>query len=176
MPIDSAWDCAVTGRIHKLSNKVSIEFTGREQIVGREPGTDGWNLLYVVKDDRPRLLRARTRSAAVEQEDFLEGRDLRQSSEESAYTSNPGASLRGTGEEVPREDQERYAKEGRDPVVQALREHRFEVRSALDRIRENPLLRGTGSMGSELRFAERKIEGVLSKIEARVSEVGREVA
>lgn len=153
-----------------LSTKVEIVVSGLEDPEGERV------LLYTVADHRPRLLRARTRSAAVEQEDHLEGQDLRKASEESAYTSNPGASLRGTGEEVSREEQERFAKEGRDPIVQALREHRFEVRSALDRIRENPLLRGTGSMGSELRFAERKIEGVLSKIEARVSEVGREVA
>lgn len=151
-------------QVHQLSSKVSIEIVGCERV-----NEGDWNLHYVVKDDRPRLLRARTRSAAVEQEDHLEGRDLRKASEESAYTSNPGASLRGTGEEVSREEQERFAKESGDPLLLLLREHKREIRGALDRVRDNPLLRGTGVSSSELRFAERKIEGVLSKIEARIS-------
>lgn len=167
--VPSDWEFWGDGE-HKLSAKVSISF------VGVEENGDEFVLHYVIKDDRPRLLRARTRSAAVEQEDHLEGLDLRKAAEESAYTSNPGASLRGTGEEVPREEQERFAKEGCDPVRKAIESHRREFRQALDRIRDNPLLRGSGKVGSGLRLAERKVEEELTKLEARINGEARRAA
>jgi len=150
----------------KLSTKVGLRVVGTEEV------EDGLlNLHYVVKDDRPRLLRARTRSAGFEEglRNDLSPSEAIKAGEASAYTHSPGAALRGTGEEVSRADQERFKKESCDPALKALKDHRVEVRAALDRIRENPLLHGSGSFGSELRFAERKIEQVLSKIESRIS-------
>jgi hypothetical protein len=157
---------------YALSAKVSIK------LVGWEHGDDTSVLFYVVKDDRPRLLRARTRSAGYEEglRDDLTGAELRRAAEKSAYTNSPGAALRGTGEEVEREDHERFKKRSTDPALQLLRSHRAEVKGALDRIRDNPLLHGRGTFGSELRFAERKIEKVLSKLESRINETARRVA
>jgi hypothetical protein len=159
-------------REHKLSTKVSIEF------VGLEDQGEVWNLQYVVKDHRPRLLRARTRSAGYEEglRDDLTGAELVKASEASGYTHSPGAALRGSGEEVSRADQERFKKQSSDPALQLLRSHRAEIKGALDRIRDNPLLHGRGTFGSELRFAERKIEKVLSKLESRINETARRVA
>jgi len=159
-------------REHKLSTKVSIEF------VGLEDQGEVWNLQYVVKDHRPRLLRARTRSAGYEEglRDDLAGAELVKASEASGYTHSPGAALRGSGEEVSRADQEGFKKQSSDPALQLLRSHRAEVKGALDRIRDNPLLHGRGTFGSELRFAERKIEKVLSKLESRINETARRAA
>lgn len=158
---------------HRLSSKVSIEFVGCEK-----QDESNYNLLYVVKDDRPRLLRARTRSAGYEEglRDDLVGVELLKASEASGYTHSPGAALRGSGEEVSRADQERFKKESSDPAFQLLRSHRAEVKGALDRIRDNPLLHGRGTFASELQFAERKIEKVLSKLESRINETARRVA
>lgn len=157
----------------KLSSKVSIGFVGTEEFKD-----DCWNLLYVVKDDRPRLLRARTRSAGYEEglRDDLVGAELVKASEASGYTHSPGAALRGSGEEVSRADQERFKKEASDPALALLRTHRADVKATLDRIRDNPLLHGRGTFGSELRFAERKIEKVLSKLESRINETARRSA
>lgn len=157
----------------KLSSKVSF------RVVGAEDCEDNrLNLHYVVKDDRPRLLRARTRSAGYEEglREDLTGSELVKASEASAYTHSPGAALRGSGEEVSRADQERFKKESSDPALQLLRSHRAEVKGALDRIRDNPLLHGRGTFGSELQFAERKIEKVLSKLESRINETARRSA
>lgn len=156
----------------KLSTKVSIE------VVGLEDCGDELNLQYVVKDHRPRLLRARTRSAGYEEglRDDLTGAELVKASEASGYTHSPGAALRGSGEEVSRADQERFKKQSTDPALQELRGHRADVKATLDRIRDNPLLHGRGTFGSELRFAERKIEKVLSKLESRINETARRSA
>lgn len=169
--VPETWDWI--GGEYKLSSKVSL------QLVGVQKDGKERVLLYVVADHRPRLLRARTRSAGYEEglREDLTGAELVKASEASAYTHSPGAALRGTGEEVSRADQERFKKESCDPALQVLKSHRVEVRAALDRIRGNPLLHGSGTFASELRFAERKIEGVLSKIEARISgSARREVA
>lgn len=157
----------------KLSAKVSFRVVGAE-----DAEDDRLNLHYVVKDDRPRLLRARTRSAGYEEglRDDLVGAELVKASEASGYTHSPGAALRGSGEEVSRADQERFKKQSSDPALQLLRSHRAEVKGALDRIRDNPLLHGRGTFGSELRFAERKIEKVLSKLESRINETARRAA
>jgi hypothetical protein len=149
------------------------------RVVGAEDCEDKRLLLhYVVKDDRPRLLRARTRSAGYEEglRDDLVGAELIKASEASGYTHSPGAALRGSGEEVSRADQERFKKESSDPALQLLRSHRAEIKGALDRIRDNPLLHGRGTFGSELQFAERKIEKVLSKLESRINETARRSA
>jgi hypothetical protein len=153
----------------KLSTKVSL------LIAGIEESDEERVLIYVVRDDRPRLLRARTRSAGYEEglRDDLTGAELVKASEASGYTHSPGAALRGSGEEVSRADQERFKKQSSDPALQLLRSHRADVKGALDRIRDNPLLHGRGTFGSELRFAERKIEKVLSKLEARINETAR---
>ena len=155
-----------------LSAKVSIK------LVGWEHGDDESVLFYVVRDDRPRLLRARTRSAGYEEglRDDLVGAELVKASEASGYTHSPGAALRGSGEEVSRADQERFKKQSTDPALQLLRSHRADVKATLDRIRDNPLLHGRGTFGSELRFAERKIEKVLSKLESRINETARRAA
>lgn len=165
-------ESAFTGRELSLSTKVSIEFTGRED------SDETWNLLYVVKDHRPRLLRARTRSAGYEEglRDDLTGAELVKASEASAYTHSPGAALRGSGEEVSRADQERYAKESHAPALQQLREDRFALRAALDRIRDNKFLYGHGTLGSELRFAQKKLEKTLSKCESRINGEARRAA
>jgi hypothetical protein len=157
---------------HKLSTKVSIS------IVGVETQDDARVLHYVVQDFRPRLLRARTRSAGYEEglRDDLTGAELVKASEASAYTHSPGAALRGSGEEVSRADQERYAKESHAPALQQLREDRFALRAALDRIRDNKFLYGHGTLGSELRFAQKKLEKTLSKCEARINGEARRVA
>lgn len=158
----------------KLSTKVSLRVVGLQST--DEPRE--YVLMYVVKDDRPRLLRARTRSAGYEEglRDDLTGAELVKASEASGYTHSPGAALRGSGEEVSRADQERFKKQSSDPALQLLRSHRAEIKGALDRIRDNPLLHGRGTFGSELRFAERKIEKVLSKLESRINESARRVA
>lgn len=158
--------------VQVLSTKVSFEVVGAEKV------DDVWNLHYVVKDDRPRLLRARTRSAGYEEglRDDLVGAELVKASEASGYTHSPGAALRGSGEEVSRADQERFKKQSSDPALQLLRSHRAEVKGALDRIRDNPLLHGRGTFGLELRFAERKIEKVLSKLESRIAGQARREA
>lgn len=156
-----------------LSSKVSIA------IVGLEDCDQGLNLHYVLKDDRPRLLRARTRSAGYEEglRDDLTGAELVKASEASAYTHSPGAALRGSGEEVSRGDQERFKKESAAPAMQMLRQDRAELRAFVDRVRDNPLYQhGTGSIASELRFMERKGQKVLSKIEARINGEARRVA
>jgi hypothetical protein len=160
----------VVGRAFALSSKVSLVASGALQ-----EEADQWLLLYTVKDDRPRLLRARTRSAGYEEglRDDLVGAELVKASEASGYTHSPGAALRGSGEEVSRADQERFKKQSTDPALQLLRSHRAEIKGALDRIRDNPLLHGRGTFGSELRFAERKIEKVLSKLESRINETAR---
>ncbi len=140
---------------------------------------DEFNLIYAVKDDRPRLLRARTRSAGYEEglRDDLTGAELVKASEASAYTHSPGAALRGSGEEVSRADQERFKKESAAPAMQMLRQDRAELRAFVDRIRDNPLYQhGTGSIASELRFMERKGQKVLSKIEARINGEARRAA
>lgn len=162
----------VLPREAKLSSKVVLKFTGVEA------SPEEVNLLYVVKDDRPRLLRARTRSAGYEEglRNDLTGAELVKASEASAYTHSPGAALRGSGEEVSRADQERYAKESNAPALQKLREDRFALRAALDRIRDNKFLYGHGSLGSELRFAQKKLEKSLSKCEARINGEARRVA
>lgn len=156
-----------------LSTKVGLKVVGFELAQ-----KDEWVLLYVVRDDRPRLLRARTRSAGYEEglRDDLVGAELVKASEASGYTHSPGAALRGSGEEVSRADQERFKKQSTDPALQELRGHRADVKATLDRIRDNPLLHGRGTFGSELRFAERKIEKVLSKLESRINETARRVA
>ena len=157
---------------HKLSTKVSIS------IVGVETQDDERVLHYVLKDFRPRLLRARTRSAGYEEglREDLTGAELVKASEASAYTHSPGAALRGSGEEVSRADQERYAKESKAPALQQLREDRSALRAALDRIRDNKFLYGHGSLGSELRFAQKKLEKSLSKCEARINGEARRAA
>lgn len=157
-----------------LSTKVSLKVIGFS-----DTGENSeYELMYVVKDDRPRLLRARTRSAGYEEglRDDLVGAELVKASEASGYTHSPGAALRGSGEEVSRADQERFKKEGSEPAMALLRSHRADVKATLDRIRENPLLHGRGTFGSELRFAERKIEKVLSKLESRINETARRSA
>lgn len=156
----------------QLSTKVAIVPTGFE-----EDG-DSVVILYALADHRPRLLRARTRSAGYEEglRDDLTGAELLKASEASGYTHRPGAALRGSGEEVSRADQERFKKQSSDPALQLLRSHRAEIKGALDRIRDNPLLHGRGTFGSELRFAERKIEKVLSKLESRINETARRSA
>lgn len=156
----------------KLSTKVEIVVVGLEDPEGERV------LLYTLADHRPRLLRARTRSAGYEEglRDDLVGAELIKASEASGYTHSPGAALRGSGEEVSRADQERFKKQSADPALQLLRSHRAEVKGALDRIRDNPLLHGRGTFGSELRFAERKIEKVLSKLESRINETARRAA
>lgn len=157
----------------KLSSKVSLKVSGIHE------GDDGQLVaLYLVRDDRPRLLRARTRSAGYEEglREDLTGAELVKASEASAYTHSPGAALRGSGEEVSRADQERYAKESNAPALQKLREDRFALRAALDRIRDNKFLYGHGSLGSELRFAQKKLEKSLSKCEARINGEARRVA
>jgi hypothetical protein len=160
-------------RFIPLSAKVGLSVAGFELAQ-----KDEWVLLYALKDDRPRLLRARTRSAGYEEglRDDLTGAELVKASEASGYTHSPGAALRGSGEEVSRADQERFKKQSTDPALQLLRSHRAEVKGALDRIRDNPLLHGRGTFGSELRFAERKIEKVLSKLESRINETARRSA
>ena len=157
---------------HRLSTKVSIS------IVGVETQDDERVLHYVLQDFRPRLLRARTRSAGYEEglRDDLVGAELVKASEASGYTHSPGAALRGSGEEVSRAEQERFKKQSSDPALQELRGHRADVKATLDRIRDNPLLHGRGTFGSELRFAERKIEKVLSKLESRINETARRSA
>lgn len=156
----------------KLSTKVEIVVVGLEDPEGDRV------LLYTLADHRPRLLRARTRSAGYEEglRDDLVGAELVKASEASGYTHSPGAALRGSGEEVSRADQKRFKKQSSDPALQLLRSHRAEVKGALDRIRDNPLLHGRGTFGSELRFAERKIEKVLSKLESRINETARRSA
>jgi hypothetical protein len=156
----------------KLSGKVALRY------VGIEESKDERVLIYVVVDDRPRLLRARTRSAGYEEglRDDLTGAELAKASEASAYTHSPGAALRGSGEEVSRADQERYAKESHAPALQQLREDRFALRAALDRIRDNKFLYGHGTLGSELRFAQKKLEKTLSKCEARIAGQARREA
>lgn len=174
--VPETWDLLENlsgGFPYRLSAKVSID------IVGVETQDDKQRVLhYVIKDDRPRLLRARTRSAGYEEglKDDLVGAELVKASEASGYTHSPGAALRGSGEEVSRADQERFKKQSTDPALQLLRSHRAEVKGALDRIRDNPLLHGRGTFGSELRFAERKIEKVLSKLESRINETARRAA
>jgi len=135
-------------------------------------------LHYVVKDLRPRLLRARTRSAGYEEglRSDLSPSEAIRASEVSAYTHSPGAALRGAGEEVPRADQERFKREGSDPALQLLKGHRAEVKGALDRIRDNPLLYGRGTFSAELRSAEIKVEKVLQRIEARINGEARRAA
>lgn len=159
--------------VHQLSAKVSIRIVGIEE-------QDGARVLhYVLKDDRPRLLRARTRSAGYEEglRDDLTGAELVKASEASAYTHSPGAALRGSGEEVSRGDQERFKKESAAPAMQMLRQDRAELRAFVDRVRDNPLYQhGTGSIASELRFMERKGQKVLSKIEARIAGQARREA
>lgn len=160
-------------REHKLSTKVSIEF------VGLEDQGEVWSLHYVVRDHRPRLLRARTRSAGYEEglRDDLTGAELVKASEASGYTHSPGAALRGSGEEVSRAEQERFKKESAAPAMQMLRQDRAELRAFVDRVRDNPLYQhGTGSIASELRFMERKGQKVLSKIEARIAGQARREA
>lgn len=155
-----------------LSTKVEIVVVGLEDPEGERV------LLYTLADHRPRLLRARTRSAGYEEglREDLTGAELVKASEASGYTHSPGAALRGSGEEVSRADQERFKKQSSDPALQLLRSHRAEVKGALDRIRDNPLLHGRGTFGSELQFAERKIEKVLSKLESRINETARRAA
>jgi hypothetical protein len=166
-------DTWIMGQEYRLSAKVALVASGAQQ-----EDNDLWLLLYTVRDERPRLLRARTRSAGYEEglRDDLTGAELVKASEASAYTHSPGAALRGSGEEVSRADQERFKKQGSDPALQLLRSHRAEVKGALDRIRDNPLLHGRGTFGSELQFAERKIEKVLSKLESRINETARRTA
>jgi hypothetical protein len=161
------------GTFFKLSTKLGITLVGVDETDPEERV-----LLYVPKDDRPRLLRARTRSAGYEEglRDDLVGAELVKASEASGYTHSPGAALRGSGEEVSRADQERFKKQSSDPALQLLRSHRADVKATLDRIRDNPLLHGRGTFGSELRFAERKIEKVLSKLESRINETARRAA
>jgi hypothetical protein len=155
-----------------LSTKVEIVVVGLEDPEGDRV------LLYTLADHRPRLLRARTHSAGYEEglRDDLVGAELVKASEASGYTHSPGAALRGSGEEVSRADQERFKKQSSDPALQLLRSHRADVKATLDRIRDNPLLHGRGTFGSELRFAERKIEKVLSKLESRINETARRAA
>jgi hypothetical protein len=155
-----------------LSTKVEIVVVGLEDPDGER------NLLYAVADHRPRLLRARTRSAGYEEglREDLTGAELVKASEASGYTHSPGAALRGSGEEVSRADQERYAKESAAPALQLLRQHRAEVKGALDRIRDNPLLHGRGTFSAELQSAEIRIEKVLSKCESRINDQARRVA
>jgi hypothetical protein len=167
---DLGW---IVGRGFPLSSKVSLVASGALQ-----EGPKEWLLLYTVADHRPRLLRARTRSAGYEEglRDDLTGAELVKASEASAYTHSPGAALRGSGEEVSRADQERYAKESHAPALQQLREDRFALRAALDRIRDNKFLYGHGTLGSELRFAQKKLEKTLSKCEARINGEARRAA
>lgn len=168
--VPETWDWV--GGEYKLSTKVSLQMVGVQKD-GKERV-----LLYVVADHRPRLLRARTRSAGYEEglRDDLTGAELVKASEASGYTHSPGAALRGSGEEVSRADQERYAKESHAPALQQLREDRFALRAALDRIRDNKFLYGHGTLGSELRFAQKKLEKTLSKCEARINGEARRVA
>jgi len=160
-----------------LSAKVAIKIIGLTAL--DEDQDQSYALHYVVKDDRPRLLRARTRSAGYEEglRDDLTGAELVKASEASGYTHSPGAALRGSGEEVSRGDQERFKKEGSAPAMQMLRQDRAELRAFVDRVRDNPLYQhGTGSIASELRFMERKGQKVLSKIEARINGEARRAA
>jgi len=169
--VPEALELVPEGRL-SLSTKVELVVVGVEDPEGERV------LLYTVADHRPRLLRARTRSAGYEEglRDDLTGAELIRASEASAYTNSPGAALRGSAEEVSRAEQERFKKECADPALQLLKGHRAEVKAALDRIRDNPLLHGRGTFGSELRFAERKIEKVLSKVEARIAGQARREA
>lgn len=171
VPKDWVWVGGGLKRL-QLSSKVSLVYVGIEE--GEERV-----LLYSVADHRPRLLRARTRSAGYEEglRDDLTGTELVKASEASAYTHSPGAALRGSGEEVSRADQERFKKESAAPAMQMLRQDRAELRAFVDRIRDNPLYQhGTGSIASELRFMERKGQKVLGKIEARIAGQARKEA
>lgn len=155
-----------------LSTKVELVVVGLEDPDGERV------LLYVVADHRPRLLRARTRSAGYEEglRDDLTPSEALKASEASAYTHSPGAALRGSGEEVSRTDQERYAKEGNAPALAKLREDYSALRAAVARIQDNKFLYGHGSLGSELRFIEKKALKTLSKCEAKLGQARREVA
>lgn len=180
--VSEAWATGLAG-LHeepeiKLSTKLSLRVIGLGELDRAPDKLPEFLLIYVVKDDRPRLLRARTRSAGYEEglREDLTGAELVKASEASAYTHSPGAALRGTGEEVSRADQERYAKESNAPALQQLREDRFALRAALDRIRDNKFLYGHGTLGSELRFAQKKLEKTLSKCEARINGEARRAA
>jgi len=155
-----------------LSTKVELVVVGLEDPDGERV------LLYTVADHRPRLLRARTRSAGYEEglRSDLSPSEAIRASEASAYTHSPGAALRGAGEEVSRADQERYAKESSAPALAKLREDRLQLRAALDRIRDNKFLYGHGTLGSELRFIEKKALKTLSKCEARIAGQARREA
>lgn len=169
--VPETWDWI--GGEYKLSTKVAL------QLVGVQKDGKERVLIYVVADHRPRLLRARTRSAGYEEglRDDLTGAELVKASEASGYTHSPGAALRGSGEEVSRGDQERFKKESAAPAMQMLRQDRAELRAFVDRVRDNPLYQhGTGSIASELRFMERKGQKVLSKIEARINGEARRAA
>lgn len=148
-------------------------------IIGLAEGDGTDVLIYSVFDQRPRLLRASVHS--VDFDSIRRSMDSRgvptpledaaavaDAAEESAYTTSPGASLKGEPEAIGRAEHEELISRGRDKLERKIRSPIAEINQRLAALEDDPIFVG---QASTIRY----LRGRVAKLEAeRLKESGLE--
>ena len=134
-------------------------------IVGVAEGQGQDVLVYTVFDQRPRLLRANVHSVDFDSirrsydskgvpKPMEDAAAVAQAAEESAYTTSPGASLRGEPEAIGKGQQEEQNQLRRDKRERKIRSPIADINGRLADLEDNPLF---SSHGSTIRFLRNRL-------------------
>lgn len=137
------------------------------RITGIEEGKDEDTLLYSIEDARARLLRARPHATDFEaiRKSFdafgypeeIDPAVAAQAAEESAYTTSPGASLRGEPAAISREDQEAMAKATKEGRIESLEQLIGQAEIFIGNMANDPEF--AAGKESDLAYMQRKVVG-----------------
>lgn len=167
LTFDAMKPCPVeAGQIIELSTNLWLGIKSTKRV--QEGRVFVWLIDYTAHQDRPRLLRASPHEIdfkAIKERKPLNHDEEVRAAEESAYTSSSNAALKGAGEEISREDQERFTEAAKTETLAGLHKLWESLSAQLKDLEEHPDMAGASS---ELRFVRTKLQQIQEKIDKRI--------